>query len=259
MEANVSVLIHDVNALDADRASLWRKVQQEAASQMPFVVVQGRHAKGSFQCWAGPLESVAELGLLQSPARDEMAQRLLAGHALVWCVLGSSDERQNRRLLTRLDLASRKLQDTLQLPEGIGEPGSELFSEVPLLLKFSTLLIDRSNPQEQFLCNLFRELQPDAYQRDEALVIPVFGRGRALEVIPAGELREALIEDLALFLCGACSCQVKEQNPGFDLLMSVDWNAELFGADGVVPPIAESIQPGQRKPVLLTIPPGRSQ
>ncbi len=40
--------------------------------------------------------------------------------------------------------------------------------------------------------------------------------------INADNLRES-----AAFVTGACSCQVKEQNPGFDLLLNADWNKLL--------------------------------
>ncbi|MFT5104551.1 MAG: hypothetical protein ACI9UA_000166, partial [Pseudoalteromonas tetraodonis] len=33
------------------------------------------------------------------------------------------------------------------------------------------------------------------------------------------------------FLTGACSCQVKAQNPGWDLLLSADWEKGLLAAD----------------------------
>lgn len=38
--------------------------------------------------------------------------------------------------------------------------------------------------------------------------------------------------DCMVFLAGACSCQVKDQNPGMDLLMSWDWekSAEIMAA-----------------------------
>jgi hypothetical protein len=134
-------------------------------------------------------------------------------------------------------------------------PGSELYSDIPLLVKFSSLEIQQDDPKEKFLVKLFASFRPDSLANGEPLVIPVFGRGRALEVIPAGELNDRLIEDLTSFLSGACSCQVKEQNPGFDLLLSVDWNTELFG-EGFEPPPAKSV--GDRsQPQLLTIPPGR--
>ena len=55
------------------------------------------------------------------------------------------------------------------------------------------------------------------------------------------------------FIAGPCSCQVKGQNPGFDLLMSVDWD-NAVGDNKISSPI-----PGtSAAPVLLKIPPGKS-
>jgi len=78
----------------------------------------------------------------------------------------------------------------------------------------------------------------------------MFGRGRALEVILANVAKPTLNEDLTSFLSGACSCQVKEQNPGFDLLLSVNWDGELHGEGGLLPrrpnQLVKAIEPRER-------------
>lgn len=58
----------------------------------------------------------------------------------------------------------------------------------------------------------------------------VFGRGRVLGAWPAADFGDAEIEEACLFLLGACSCQVKRQNPGWDMLMNVNWVTELQAA-----------------------------
>ena len=127
-----------------------------------------------------------------------------------------------------------------------------------LLLQFSVLEIDPSDPKEQFLIRLLTAIQPEAAAAGEPLIAPVFGRGRALEVVPAGQLNAELMEDLTVYLCGACSCQVKEQNPGFDLLLWSNWNTVLFGEDSEGPPPAEPTGSGKAKePVLVPIPEGK--
>ncbi len=128
------------------------------------------------------------------------------------------------------------LENKIKLPDGIGLPGSELHSEVPLLVKFSWLELDPDEKQEAWLADLFHKIRPEAVENGDPLIVPVFGRGRALEVIPSRDFQLDLMEDLTLFMCGACSCQVKERNPGFDLLLSVDWDSELFGENGPLPP-----------------------
>jgi hypothetical protein len=70
-------------------------------------------------------------------------------------------------------------------------------------------------------------------------VVPVIGRGRAVSAIPASRVAEDTVEAFAEFICGQCSCEVKEQNPGIDLLMAADW--DVIFADGADP--AERPQP----------------
>ena len=90
------------------------------------------------------------------------------------------------------------------------------------------LPVSHSDAKEQTLLNMIGSSTPE-WRKDAAYVIPVFGRCRALEVFPFADVNEALIEDVGNFLCAACSCRVKQANPGFDLLASVNWNQRLFG------------------------------
>ncbi len=209
--------------------------------------------------WQGKLDQLSDLHLSHSPARTKLQQRLLKGDAVVWLMIESKDDDKNKSAKTRLGKRFDFLAKKIELPEGIGLPGSELFSDVPLLLQFSILEIDRQDSDEQFLLTLFRKINPAAFDSDQPIFVPVFGRGRALEIIPADELTDHLIDDLSVFLSGACSCQVKERNPGFDLLLSADWDRELFGSDGEAPADAPLHQQNPQQPQLLTIPPGRKK
>jgi hypothetical protein len=64
----------------------------------------------------------------------------------------------------------------------------------------------------------------------EPMVFPVFGRGRALYALIGKGIRPETIEEAATFLIGKCSCQVKEQNPGIDLLFTADWKKLAKGS-----------------------------
>jgi hypothetical protein len=254
--SSAKVVRSDLSQSTALHRELWSEVESETRAALPYVVVRATISHGKVvNGWHGPIEAIGHSGVLNSPARKKLGRRLLAGHSIVWLMIGSSDEKRNvaaRKMLTdNFDSLAGKI----ELPEGIGLPGSELYSEVPLLLKFSMLEIERSDQKEEFLVKLLSGFQRAAVAEGEPLIIPVFGRGRALEVIPAGDLSVRLMEDLTVFLSGACSCQVKEQNPGFDLLLSVDWDMELFGEGGEPPP-AKTTRDRER-PTLLTIPPGK--
>ncbi|GAB5402295.1 MAG: hypothetical protein Aurels2KO_05260 [Aureliella sp.] len=246
---------------DSVAANTWSTLLKKSQRpiKLPYGVVRAPTRKGPIEAWSGTLDQASLARLVQSPVRQELAQRLLSGHSIVWLLVEGDDTNKTRRLQSQLLANGETLSRKLKLPEGIGLPGSELFSDLPLWVKFSVLRIDRNDPKEKFLVNLLGGLQPDAFADGTDLLVPVFGRGRALEVIPVESLSDNLVEDIARFLCAACSCQVKDQNPGFDLLLSVDWNRQLFGEDGALPPSVAS-QPAGLTPTpakKLLIPPGK--
>ena len=248
------------NGKKASNASLPNTISQSPDFKLPYVVVRSQAGQGrAIQPWQGTLDEAKQIGILDSPVRKELIRRLQNGHSIVWLMLKSSDTKRNSEISTLLKTQCDELGTKIKLPEGIGLPGSELHSEIPLLVKFSYLEIDRNDPREQFFAKLFLNVHPELTNNDEPIIVPVFGRGRALEVIPASDINPALMEDLTLFMSGACSCQVKERNPGFDLLLSTKWDIELFGENGLRPPPAKSVGDSDRAPTLLSIPPGRKK
>ena len=243
---------------DRSRKELWDAVSRQPDVRLPFVVMRTSLGTGELVThWSGPIQDVSKAHLVDSPVRRELSRRLLAGDSVVWLFLKSDDAAKNKATRDLLATELERLGKTLKLPDGIGLPGSELYSEVPLFLKFTILELDPKDPAEQLLIRLMSGFEKDA--KSEPLLAPVFGRGRALEVISAKQLNAGLIEDLTMFLCGACSCQVKERNPGFDLLLATNWNSELYGEDGDAPPPVTSLERTPTKPTPLTIPPGRKR
>lgn len=259
--ANASIVRSKQNGEAAQSNSVdWKTIAQGKELQLPYLIVQGRAGQGrAIVPWQGALNEARQLQVLDSPVRKELVRRLQNSHSIVWLMLKSNVEQRNSETRELLKSQCDALSTKIKLPDGIGLPGSELHSEVPLLIKFSFLEIDPDDRQEAFLVTLLKGIHPDAANQGEPLVAPVFGRGRALEVIPASELKAELMEDLTLFLGGACSCQVKERNPGFDLLLSTNWDRELFGESGTRPPPAKTVADRDRAPVLLSIPPGRKK
>ncbi len=257
--ANVDVQLIDVQtASGSNKIALWRELQKAENVSLPYALVQTPHSRGPMTAWHGGVDQIAEQ-VFQSPLRTRLKERLLNGDSIVWLLLKSPDDARNEPVRKLIREQSETLARKMVLPEGIGLPGSELHSEVPLFLKFTSLEIDRNAVQEQFLVRVFSGIQQQAFNEGQPLVIPVFGRGRALEVIPAEQLDAKLFEELTLFLCGACSCQVKESNPGFDLLISADWNRDLFGENGVLPPPPKVAADPSEVPKLLPIAPGRKK
>jgi len=240
-----------------DAAAIEKFVQ---GHELPFVLLRAPATRNQRRVvWSGPLAELSDVPVLDSPARRELSSRLVSGDAVVWLLLTSSDPEKDRAIQTSLEQQFDQLSASIPFPEGIGEPGSELYSDIPLLMKFSVLKIDRDDPREMILVNLLTNRAGGGRDAtDEPLVVPVFGRGRALEVIPGSELSTGLVRDLTEFLCSACSCQVKDLNPGFDLLLHQDWDTALFG-EGIAAPAPRPGKTGERskEPTLIPIPAGR--
>lgn len=261
-EANLNVIRCDLSHNDDQELNdLWLSFKETTGSRLPVLVARSLKGRGkTINHWYGSLQEAQTTGLVKSPVRSELTGRLQSGDAIVWLLLKSADAEKTAAVRQLLTEQCRVLPRKVELPEGIGLPGSELYSEVPLLLQFSVLEIDPGDDKEQFLVRQLTGFQADAATAGEPLIVPVFGRGRALEVIPAPQLNADLIHELTEFLCGACSCQVKEQNPGFDLLLSTNWNDALFGDDAEGPPPEAAVGNGQRtSPELVPIPSGRKR
>jgi hypothetical protein len=101
--------------------------------------------------------------------------------------------------------------------------------------------------------------EPDLAERSDPMAFPVFGRGRALLPLVGPGITAENIRDSAAFLVGPCSCQIKELNPGFDLLLSAFWDQLIF--DGNVPATVLASESTATTPeaVLVPIPKGSSR
>ncbi len=77
--------------------------------------------------------------LLDSPARRDIARRLMKGDSIVWVLLESGDTERDDTAATTLQTQLRRLEKDLQLPDPAGDNSVELLSNLPLRLAFSTV------------------------------------------------------------------------------------------------------------------------
>jgi hypothetical protein len=96
----------------------------------------------------------------------------------------------------------------------------------PLKISFSALSIARRDPAEMFLLSPILRAHPELRQQNVPMVVPVFARGRALPPLVGEALTPDAIQAACRFLVEACSCEVKAQNPGLDLLIASDWGGD---------------------------------
>jgi hypothetical protein len=123
-----------------------------------------------------------------------------------------------------------RLEHSLKLPPHHPDD-PPLLSDLPVKVSFSVLRLSRSEPAERPLVTMLLKSESGL---TGTVAFPVFGRGRSLWPLAGAGLIPQSINDAGVFLTGACSCEAKEFNPGFDLLFATDWEAGLSG-DAPIP------------------------
>lgn len=212
--------------------SLWN-AQTNPTS--PWMVVRYPRPLGfENPAWAGELSAETVGALLDSPVRRDIAQRLLSGDAVVWLLLETGDRKQDDETGRRVEVETQALQATLKLPEPSPQD-PPMNADLPLKIAFSIVRVARSDPAERMLMNLLLNWNPNLVTAKEAMLFPIFGRGRVIPPAIGSEIRAEAMREMAEFLTGPCSCQIKELNPGYDLLLTANWSS-LIGYQEVLLP-----------------------
>lgn len=190
----------------------------------------------------GRLKQDAIPHMVESPARKALAGQLAEGKMGVFVFLESSDPKANQEaegVLKQLvsDVNQGKVQ--LYMPPSYGPPPEEGEQGEPAKPKFELGLMSlaRDEPQETWFVRSLLAMEPELKEEDLPMVFLAYGRARMLlPYIGKGITAENLVMEVD-FITGACSCTVKEQNPGVDMLVRHDWDttamklAQKFGAE----------------------------
>lgn len=215
--------------MDPSVKKVWEAQQ---ANPLPWVALLPPGSDDA-PTWTGRLEAATFRALVDSPARQEVVRRIMSGESAVWLLIDSGEKPKDDAAAAMLAAELPRLEKSIQLPT-LGEDDPPLRSKVPLKLKFSTLRLSRTDPAERG----FVEILLRGYRGPTGpVVVPVIGRGRAVWALAGDALKADAVADLAEFVTGSCSCEVKELNPGFDLLVSADWEALLDLGGPAEPPL----------------------
>jgi hypothetical protein len=196
--------------------------------------------------WKAAASAAAARELLDSPARRDLSRRLLAGDSAVWIFLESGVKEEDDAMEASLKKGLRGVEKALRLPVH-RDDDPPLLSPIPMKIEFSVLRVSRTDRSEKALVEMLSRADPKA---SGGALYPVFGRGRALSAISRADLKTSVVEDSGKFIAGPCACEVKELNPGVDLLLSVDWEQLLLLAAGPPAPVIPDpvIAPGRAVP-----------
>ena len=192
--------------------------------------------------WSGKLDGTTLPRITDSPARAEIVKRILAGECGVWVLVESGLRAADDRAAAALEKRLRYLEQVAQIPPiDPNDPTSQLGPGPALRVKFSLLRIGHDDESEKTFTAMLAG--PNGYMENAngPWLALVFGRGRALGAWAAEGFGDEQTDEACLFLLGACSCEVKRMNPGWDLVLNVDWNESLH-AMGIPPLPPEALQ-----------------
>ena len=225
-EIRSNIAVRTVDLAESPGVIMQKLWESQTNSELPWMVVKYPRISGITEdIWAGPLTNANVESLLDSPIRKEVASRILKGEAGVWVFLESGNQQEDNAAFSLLESQLMKMSEELRIIPPAGSV--EGFDEADLRVTFSMIRLSRDDPDEKVLLQMLLNSEWDLKTLPKPMAFPVFGRGRALYALVGDGIRENNIQIACSFLVGWCSCEIKDQNPGVDLLISVNWDGMI--------------------------------
>ena len=228
-DAPLNLLFREVDVSTYPEEKLKELLQGPIPDTLPVLAIWYPDQMGKkAPIWTSKLTPSFLESLVQSPKRKEMAESLIKGESVVWVFIPSGNTKKDER-------AKALVQQELGI-------AVETYSKMPfsilagnkqkkLSYGFPILTLSREDPAERAFVDMLLKSESDLYQHtEEPMVFPVFGRGRVLGCLFGEYITAKNIQEASAFLAGACSCEVKELNPGIDLLVSAPWDMVVMNS-----------------------------
>jgi hypothetical protein len=248
----VSVKVDDLDGMREEFRAIWDGLESKALPRMVLCHPQTYYDQELTVAWEGAPSKSAFNRLIDSPARREIVRSMAAGQAGVFVLLESGNNEKDKAAAAVVQKALNEFSEEFELPlyakQAMGLPLDE---EVEVT--FSLLRIAREDPDEEALMDIVQIGFPESeIGGREPLLSTVFGRGRILPFLVGDDISEDNLFYYLGYLSGNCSCEIKWQNPGFDLLIRSNWYKVLAGE--VPPPLPHT----SRKVAVTKVTPQRA-
>lgn len=227
-KSNIDITVVDLSGNVApNRANsllnIWQR--ENAGKEEPWMQVRYHDADriGLGIAWSGPCNEANLTNVMQSPKRHALIDHLKGGASTTYILLNSGNEQADK---SAFDMVSRQLQlleKKIKLPVQ-SKDGPQMKLPLPLKVSLPIMTLDRNRPEEAAFVKMLLATEEDLDKVKGPILFPVFGRGRVLGSLYGKDLDEVQVSRATEFLCRECSCQIKELNPGVDLLLAADWN-----------------------------------
>ncbi len=180
--------------------------------------------------WEGGLTEENIKKIVYSPTRDRIFKNIQNGDAAVWVFLKSGhkekDEKQLNILKDQLYFLSKNLRLSQSATDVSGNPLD--INIINTGVTFSLVELDRNDPAEAIFIEILLRTEADLKLfKNVPLAFPVFGQGRTLYALVGNGINPKNIETACSAIIGWCSCTIKDDNPGTDLLLTADWNRAI--------------------------------
>jgi hypothetical protein len=225
IKMNVAIQTVDLDGGPAaELLALWKGQKDQALPALALRNPRGSDVEGVI--WSAPFNGTTIQQALHSPARSEIAKRLLKGESAVWVLLESGRKARDDDAAQTLTTRVAHLQKTLKLAEIEADDVAKYniaANASDLKVAFSVVRVARTDPAEQVLVRMLLASEDDLDDAQEPMAFPMFGRGRSLFALVGKGINHETIDEACSFVIGPCSCVVKELNPGQDILISAAW------------------------------------
>ena len=125
-------------------------------------------------------------------------------------------------------------------------PRGHVASPIPLGMAISFVHLNEYEALAKQVETIFlAEDLEEQGQENGVRVTVVFGRGRAIPVGHIDDIDKHVIDDVIYFVTGACSCKIKEENPGHDLMLPIYWDDVIWEASATLTGASEKRMVGQ--------------
>jgi hypothetical protein len=176
--------------------------------------------------WQGKLTEEYAKNIIDSPSRKQVLNNISRGDAAVWLFLESGNADKDAKQLKILKDELERLSETLKLSETATDVAGNLL-DIEIIntgVDFSLVQIDRNDPAEEIFISILLGTEADLKMfQNIPLAFPIFGQGRALYALAGNGIKPKNIETACSTIIGWCSCTIKDDNPGTDLLIKADW------------------------------------
>jgi len=235
-----SVIDLKKQGLKKDVKRYWAEHKQD---KLPVVFVDYPVQARVNKTLAGvyPLDMKSAKQLMESPAGREIARRILKDDSSVFLQIDCGDEAENLKSEKIVKSAFEKMKNDIELSSSEFDSSgtSDDDSDTPKV-KFSFLRISRKNVANRAFIDILLNSENGLSDIKGPIVFPIYGRARALFAFSGEGINRDNLMDAGTFLTGECSCEIKGQNPGIDLLVPINWDDFIHyevNIDDELPPL----------------------